>query len=221
MDFWKMPSVRIPYSILLGSTVDACYVSLLSRKLRFLRSCSSFLVVDIPFVLQWQISMVQTIQQIIGIPLSLFVFGGRCPRYAGRAVSQVLPWRRHSCSHSCSSWRSCRPWFRLLKTAGFPQLQFVKVVHFPVVVQRPIFMVFCSEDHSCSPVAPQHGDRCPCCTGRADPLYLAVSCTVFGVRLWSFRLQEIFTYSALSDSTVDTRRRQSTRLLEDFHTFFT
>ena len=47
---------------------------------------------------------------IIEIPLS-FVFGGRCPRYAGRAVSQVPPWRRHSCSHSCSSLRICRPCF--------------------------------------------------------------------------------------------------------------
>ena len=64
--------------------------------------------------------------------------GGRCPRYAGRAVSQVPPWTRHSCSHSCSSCRNCRPWFRLLKTAGFPQLQFIMVVHIPVVVQRPI-----------------------------------------------------------------------------------
>ena len=80
-------------------------------------------------------------QQIIEIPLSPFVFGGRCPRYAGRAVSQVPPWRRHSCSHSCSSLRNCRPWFRLRKTAGFPQLQFIKVVHIPVVVQRPIMEI--------------------------------------------------------------------------------
>ena len=48
---------------------------------------------------------------------------GRCLRCAGRAVSQVSPWRRHSCSHSCSSLRHCRPWFRLRKTARFPQLQ--------------------------------------------------------------------------------------------------
>ena len=61
----------------------------------------------------------QTIQQIIEIPLSPFVFGGRCLRYAGRAVSRVPLWRRHSCSHSCSTLRNCRPWFRLRKTAGF------------------------------------------------------------------------------------------------------
>ena len=74
--------------------------------------------------------MVQTILQTIEFPLSPFVFGGRCPRYAGRAVSLVPLWRRHSCSHSCSSLRNCRP-----------QLQFIKVVHIPVVVQRPISMV--------------------------------------------------------------------------------
>ena len=44
------------------------------------------------------------------------------------------------------------------------------VFKFPVVVQRPIPMVFSSEDHNYSPVAPQHGDRCPCCTGRAGSL---------------------------------------------------
>ena len=56
-------------------------------------------------------------------------------------------------------------------------------------------MVFCSEDHRYSPVAPQHGDRRPCCTVRAGqdffccPLCLTVTCTVFGVRLWSIRLR--------------------------------
>ena len=40
--------------------------------------------------------MVQTIQQIIEIPLSLSVFGGRCPWCAGRADSQVQAWRRQS-----------------------------------------------------------------------------------------------------------------------------
>ena len=46
-------------------------------------------------------------------------------------------------------------------------------------------MVFCSEDHKCSPVAPQHGDLCPCCTGRAVSLVSGSLCLVFGVRLWS------------------------------------
>ena len=35
--------------------------------------------------------------------LSPFRFGGRCPCCAGRAFSQVPPWRRHSCPHSCIS----------------------------------------------------------------------------------------------------------------------
>ena len=39
--------------------------------------------------------------------------------YAGRAVSQVPPWRRHSCSHSCSSLRICRPCFTLRKNCWF------------------------------------------------------------------------------------------------------
>ena len=44
------------------------------RKLRILRAVAvSLLVVDIPFVPQWQISMVQTLQQIIEIPLSPLV----------------------------------------------------------------------------------------------------------------------------------------------------
>ena len=85
--------------------------------------------------------MVQTFQQTIEFPLSPFVFAGRFRRYGGRAVSQVPLWRRHSCFHNCSSLRNCRPCFRLRKTAGFPQLQFIKVVHIPVVVQRPIPMV--------------------------------------------------------------------------------
>ena len=84
------------------------------------RSCSSSLDIDIFFVLRRLITMVQTFQQIIEIPQS-FVFGGRCPRYAGHAVSQVPPWRRHSCSHSCSSLRIYRPCFRLRKTAGLPR----------------------------------------------------------------------------------------------------
>ena len=69
--------------------------------------------VDISFITQRQFPVVQTIQQIIEVPLS-FVFDGRCLRYAGCANSQVLPWRRHSCSHSCSSLRICRP---VLQTA--------------------------------------------------------------------------------------------------------
>ena len=49
-------------------------------------------------------------------------------------------------------------------------------------------MVFCSEDHGVSPVA-QHGDDVPVAQFVQVPLYLAVSCLVFGVRLWSTRLR--------------------------------
>ena len=58
-------------------------------------------------------------------------FGGRCPSCAGRANSQVLPWRRPWHSHSCSSLRNRRPLFsRLQKTTDFPQLQSFKVAVF-------------------------------------------------------------------------------------------
>ena len=45
---------------------------------RFHRCCSSSRSSTLHFAAQWQFPMVQTIQQIIEIPLS-FVFGGRCP----------------------------------------------------------------------------------------------------------------------------------------------
>ena len=134
--FWEMTSYVSVFSSLVRQWIHflSVYRGLVSdcRKLRSLRSCSSSLVIDVLFVLQRLISMVQTIQQFKEIPLSPFVLGGRCRCYAGRAVSQVPPWRRHSCSHSCISLRNCR---------GFPQLQFTKVVHIPVLVQRPIPMV--------------------------------------------------------------------------------
>ena len=58
-------------------------------KLWLFRSCISSTVVDIPFVPQRQIPMVQTIQQTTDTPQLLFVFrwsfsGGRCPCCAGR-----------------------------------------------------------------------------------------------------------------------------------------
>ena len=108
-------------------------------KLWSFRSCSSSLFVDIPFVRQMLIPTVQTILQIIEIPHLQFVFGCRCPCCAGRANSQVLPWRRRSCSHSFSSLRNRRPlfpttcalWLRLQKSVESPQLQFVIVVDIP------------------------------------------------------------------------------------------
>ena len=119
--------------------------------------------------------MVQIIQRIIGVPLSPFVFGGRCPCYVGRAVSQVPPWRRHSCSHSCSSWRNCRPCFRLRKTAGFPQLQFIKVVHILVVGQRPIPMVLVTME---SPQLQFDKVSSSCCAGCVAPQVQVVEVTV-------------------------------------------
>ena len=87
--------LQIPWCSFLGwsSTCPlVCNDRALVRQWRQLwfRSCSSSLVIDI------LISMVQTFQQIIEIPLSLFVFGGRCPRCEGRADSQVQAWRRQS-----------------------------------------------------------------------------------------------------------------------------
>ena len=86
----------------------------------------------------------------------------------------------------------------------------------------------CSFDHGHSPVA-QHGDRCPCCTGRAgflvsDSLLFGVRCSPVEYQTTDFPgslLQEMFTYSALSGLTVDTCWLQSTRPLEEFHTFHT
>ena len=127
---------------------DKCLVRW-CRKLWSFCSCSSSLFVDIPFVPQMLIPTVHTILQIIEIPHLLFVFGCRCPCCAGRANSQVLPWRRRSCSHSFSSLRNRRPlfpttcalWFRLQKTAESPQLQFMIVVDIPFVPQTQILMV--------------------------------------------------------------------------------
>ena len=77
--FWKKPSGRILYSILLGSTLDACLRQFTEagpdcRTLRILNSCSSFLIVDIPFVPQWHISMVQTLLSPKSFP-SCSLFG--------------------------------------------------------------------------------------------------------------------------------------------------
>ena len=74
------------------------------------------------------------------------------------------PWR----FHRCSSWTRCYAprccvWCRLPDSAllcSFHRYSsWTKSFKFPVVVQRLIPMVFCSEDHNYSPVAPQHGDR--------------------------------------------------------------
>ena len=60
-----------------------------------------------------------------------------------------------------------------------PQVQFLdKVVQFPVVGQKRDSHGLPVQKTKYSPVAPQQGDRCPCCTGCADPLYLG---SVFAV----------------------------------------
>ena len=122
--FWKMPSGRIPYSILLGFD-SGCMSRQFTEagpdctKLRILRSCSSSLVIDILFVLRRLIPMVQTIQQIIEILLSPFVFRwsmsplcGPCS-LSGAAVEKtfVLP--------QLQLVEKLPPGFRLLKTADF------------------------------------------------------------------------------------------------------
>ena len=51
-----------------------------------------FMFVDIPFVPQTQILMVQSIQQTTEFPQLLYVSGGRCPCCAVEQIS--LSWRR-------------------------------------------------------------------------------------------------------------------------------
>ena len=95
------------------------------------------------------------------------------PCCVGRADSPVPPWRRRSRSHSCSSSTGAL-WFRLQKTAEIPQLLFIVGRRFycrgaeaathGLAVQKTM-------------EAGQDIFNCP--------LYLAITCTVFGVRLWS------------------------------------
>ena len=82
------------------------YVVLWYRKLWSFRSCSSSLAVDIPFVAQKLIPMVQSAQQIMEILQLLLLLVVDVPVVQGRAGSQVLPWRRPWRSHSCSSLRN-------------------------------------------------------------------------------------------------------------------
>ena len=112
---------------------------------------------------------------------------GRCPCCAGRAVSQVLSWRRHSCSHSCSSLRNC---------SGFPGLQFIMVVGTPFMAQMLIRMVLATMEN------PQLGvDRAgrsmllvcrSCCSGLLlQPLVFGshlygVRCSPLEYRFWNF-----------------------------------
>ena len=80
----------------------------------------------------------------------------------------------------------------------------------PVVVQKPIPMVFSSEDHRDSPVAPQHGVRCPCCTSRAGSLVSGSHLCIIWCSPVEYRIMDFLgdprnvPYSALLGSTVDT-----------------
>ena len=69
------------------------YVVFWCRKLWSFRSCCSSLAVDIPFVPQMLIPMVQSAQQIMEIPQLLLILVVYVPAVLGRAGSQVLPWR--------------------------------------------------------------------------------------------------------------------------------
>ena len=81
------------------------YVVFWYRKLWLFRSCSSSLAVNIPFVPQMLIPMVQSAQQIKEIPQLLLIWWSMF-LLPGRADSQVLPWRSPWRSHSCSSSRN-------------------------------------------------------------------------------------------------------------------
>ena len=97
------------------------------------------------FVLRKLIPKVQSIQQIIEIPRSPFVFVVVVP--VVWAVQSLRCCRGEDIS--CISLRNCRPlypttgalWFRPQKTAEFPQLQFMMVVDIPFVLQTQILMV--------------------------------------------------------------------------------
>ena len=101
------------------------------QKTGLLCSCSSSKAVDIPFVPQKQIHMVQTVQRSVEIPQLPLVFRWSMPLLYG------------SCSFSCAAVemflafpqlqlveKSPLVVFRQHKTADFPQLQFITVVVF-------------------------------------------------------------------------------------------
>ena len=103
----------------------------------FFRSCSSLMVVDIPFVTQRPIPMVQ--RWTIEFSQLQFALGGRCPCYA------VVKFSSTAAVHQCGRQLPCRcaeffPWSRQFVRPGFPScwstsLFQVVQVHFPVVAQ--------------------------------------------------------------------------------------
>ena len=96
--FWEMTSGCFPFSALLGSTVDTCYVRLRRpfwlphcRKLRSFHSCSFLIVVNISFVKQRQILMVQTVWRTIETSQLQYASDRRCPCCACRAAFWWCP----------------------------------------------------------------------------------------------------------------------------------
>ena len=111
------------YPSIVGWSVLTCW-TVWSRQFRDrwrLHRSSSFMVVDIPFVPQRQISMVQTICSPWSFTSCSSFSGDRCPWYAGRAGSS-------------ESFAHCVP--RQVCLAYVPQLPLInKVVFTPVVAQ--------------------------------------------------------------------------------------
>ena len=141
------------------------------------RGCSTVAVHRLPS------TSLSALQRLPAVPF----FWWSIPSCPGRADSLVPPWRR----------RSRLPQLQFSKTAVIPQL----LVHrwssiFLSWCRGRVPWSCCSEDHKNSPVAPQHGDRCPCCTVRAgqdffySPSYLAVTCLMLvlpvGYNTWTF-----------------------------------
>ena len=73
-----------------------------------------FKFVDIPFVPQTQILMVQTIQQTTEFPQLLYVSGGRCPCCAGRSCHAALVSTTAVRAHGWFCWLRCASAFFLL-----------------------------------------------------------------------------------------------------------
>ena len=185
---------------------DRCLVRR-CRKLWFSRSCSPSLAVDFPFVLQRLIPMVQTVQQIIETPQLQFVFlGGRsllfgsC-RFSGAAVETTLalPTVAVQPQVLCGS-----------ENCGDSAV----AVHlwssiFPVVVQRPIPMVFLLLLNTVIdvPVAQFVQFRASCIAPCIWQSLVQCSVFAFGAQdygLFWRSLQECFPYATLIGSTADT-----------------
>ena len=77
-----------------------------------------FMFVDIPFVPQSQILMVETLQQTTEFPQLLYVSGGRCPCCAGRVCHAALVSTTVVCAQGWLCWFRCASAVFLLVVAG-------------------------------------------------------------------------------------------------------